>query len=53
MEQKTRLCPLNADTEKSIDCTKESCAFYCDGEGECAIKVVALQLIKLEEIGKT
>lgn len=37
------ICPL-----QSVECNK-NCAWWCAGEKECAIKVLVLQLIKMEE----
>ena len=30
-------------------CMKEMCMWYCPGDKECCVKVIAIQLIKLEE----
>lgn len=36
-------CPLSSTNNCS------ECEWWCAGEKECAVKVIALQLIKLEE----
>ena len=45
-------CPI---TKSNVVCNSDEdthtkrCAWYCAGEEACALKVIALQLIKLEE----
>lgn len=39
-------CPL---TNLQYGCMKLGCAFWCDGEKECSIKVLALEAIKRGE----
>ena len=44
-------CPFNTSSEvdgKGMECGKW-CALYCDMENECSIKLVAIQLVKIEE----
>ena len=51
------ICPLKINNTTTIsndcllnsDCIKKECAWWCPGENCCAIKLIALQMIKLEE----
>ena len=42
-ETDMKFCPLSDD----MDC--KECALYCEGEKECAIKVIAMEMIKANE----
>ena len=44
------ICPLlKTGALFSDDCEKENCAWWCEGEKECSIKVLALEAIKRGE----
>ena len=44
-------CPLRRDDleDWQKDCTTTECAWWCKGEKECSIKVLALEAIKRGE----
>lgn len=50
------ICPLMSLRAETTDgasvveeCREEGCAWYCVGEKCCAIKLIAIQTIKIEE----
>ena len=42
-------CPLQKYKEHYKECNKEECMWWCSGDEECAVKLIAIQLIKIEE----
>lgn len=43
------ICPFITRREGGTNCDQGNCAWWCDGEGECCMKVIAMEMIRANE----